>query len=71
MFALPDRPSLIESVFSSKEGSKVVCNLCGDDAQSFIDVIDEVCPTPVSSGEIWEIEIDIYISCALGTVGDT
>ena len=37
-----DLPSLIESIFSSKDEKDVVYGLQGDDAQNFIDVIDQV-----------------------------
>ena len=48
MFSLPDRSSLIESVFSSKDGSETVRGLCEGDAQSFIDVIDEARLLPLA-----------------------
>lgn len=35
-------PFLIEAIFSSKNEEDVVGGLQGDDAQTFIDVIDEV-----------------------------
>lgn len=39
------RISLITSIFSEQGGSEVVRHLRGEDAQAFIDVIDEVgCP---------------------------
>jgi hypothetical protein len=39
---MPERISLIATVFSDKTQVKAVKNLIGDDAQKFIDVIDEV-----------------------------
>jgi len=37
--------SLVEAALVSEDGVKVIGNLCGDDAQNFIDVIHEV-PSP-------------------------
>ena len=34
--------SLIGAIFTSKDEVRMICNLCGDDAQTFIDVIHEV-----------------------------
>ena len=50
VFSLSDRSSLIESVFSTKDGSNMVRDLGEDDAQSFIDVIDEV-PSTLACSE--------------------
>jgi len=44
-FALHELPSLIEAIFLDKNESRMIESLLGDDAQTFIDVIDEVCPT--------------------------
>lgn len=41
-FDPPELPSLIEEVFSSKDGGNIIRCLHGDDAQTFVDVIDEV-----------------------------
>jgi hypothetical protein len=41
-FAPHELPSLVEAIFSSKDESGIVRCLNGDDAQIFIDVIDEV-----------------------------
>lgn len=38
-------PSLIEAIFSSKDEDDAISCLLGDDAQTFIDVIDEARPT--------------------------
>ena len=40
-FALHELPSLIEVIFSSKDEGDTICRLLGDDAQAFVDVIDE------------------------------
>jgi len=46
-FAPYEVVSLIEAMFASKDGLKAVGGLSGDDAQTLIDVIDEVgCHTP-------------------------
>ena len=37
-----ERIPLIETIFSDRDKIEVVKRLCGDDAQSFVDVIDEV-----------------------------
>ena len=41
-FVPGDLPSLIESIFSSKDQEAVVYGLQRDDAQNFIDIVDEV-----------------------------
>lgn len=41
-FDPPELPSLIEEIFSSKDGGNTIRCLHGDDAQTFVDVIDEV-----------------------------
>jgi len=45
------RISLITDIFSDGEEIEVVRRLSGDDAQSFVDVIDEVIPHSFISGE--------------------
>ena len=45
-FALHEFPSLIEAIFSSKDESDAIRCLLGDDAQAFIDVIDEALDIP-------------------------
>ena len=45
-FSPEELPSLIEVLFSSKDEADEIRRLCGDDAQTFIDMIDEVCPPP-------------------------
>ena len=42
-FSLSKVIFLVETIFTSKEEIKVVCNLRGDDAQSFIDATHKVC----------------------------
>jgi len=61
-FAVPDRSSLIESVFSSKDGSNMVRDLRGDDAQSFIDVIDEVPSTLACSEQLIGTDADTLLT---------
>jgi len=41
-FALHELPSLIEVIFSSEDEGSMIRRLLGDDAQAFVDVIDEV-----------------------------
>ena len=41
-FALHELSSLIETVFSSTDADDAIRCLCVDDAQTFVDVIDEV-----------------------------
>ena len=65
---MPDRSALIESVFSSKDGIKTVRGLHEDDAQSFIDVIDEARSTPACHKEISGNEIDTFIFWTPGTI---
>lgn len=54
-FTPNELPSLIEVVFSSKDVNDTIRCLCANDAQTFIDMIDEVCPM-VSRREIRLIE---------------
>lgn len=46
-FALHELPSLIEAIFASKDEVDAIRCLFGDDAQTFIDVVDEVRSTLV------------------------
>ena len=57
---------MIEAVFSSTNEGDAIRRLCGDDAQTFIDVVDEVHSVPSSFHEIRLIEIDIGAFCRLG-----
>jgi len=66
---MSDRASLIESVFSSKNGIKMVRGLQEDDAQSFVDVIDEARSSSIRHDKIPGIKIDdTFTFCTLGTV---
>jgi hypothetical protein len=44
-FAPHELPSLVEAIFSSNDAGDATRSLVGDDAQTFVDVIDEACPT--------------------------
>ena len=55
-FALHELPSLIEAIFSNKDGGNTVNLLQGDDAQTFVNVIDEVRSL---LREIWMIKVDV------------
>ena len=44
-FTLHELPSLVEAIFSNNNASETIRSLLGDDAQTFVDVIDEVRPT--------------------------
>ena len=57
---------MIEAVFSSTNEGDAIRRLCGDDAQTFINVVDEVHSVPFSFYEIRLIEIDIGAFCRLG-----
>jgi hypothetical protein len=65
-FAPHELPSLVEAIFSSKDESSIVLCLHGDDAQLFIDVIDEVRSTLHLHRETRLIDIDIDTFCRLG-----
>lgn len=41
---LDERISLISDIFSDHDETREVRRLCGDDAQSFVDLVDEVFP---------------------------
>jgi hypothetical protein len=60
-FAPHELPPLVEAIFSSKDESGIARCLHGDDAQIFIDVIDEVRPVlPLHHGS-QSVEIDIDV----------
>ena len=40
----PERTSLIAAIFSNRDEIEMISHLCGNDAQSFIDAVDEVPP---------------------------
>jgi len=48
--AKDERVSLFAGVFADRGETEVVKRLCGDEAQSFVNVIDEVLPNPTSEG---------------------
>lgn len=68
-FALSERPSLIESVVSSKDESDAIHDLKEEDAQSFIDVIDEVHSTTARPVQITEIDVSAWIFHQSGASG--
>lgn len=44
-----ERASLLETIFSSRKATKIISRLRGRDAQTFIDVVDEVrYPSPTT-----------------------
>jgi len=47
--ATDQRISLITAIFSDHDETEAVKRLSGDDAQSFVDVIDEVLPSSLVS----------------------
>jgi hypothetical protein len=62
-----DRISLITTIFSDHDQVEMVGNLCGDDAQSFIDVIDEVSVcTPHLWGTGWLTRTQTSVPRRLG-----
>jgi hypothetical protein len=62
-FTLRELPSLIGAILSSKDENDTVRCLHGDDAQAFIDVIDEVRLILPLHYEILLIEIDFDAFC--------
>ena len=46
-----ERATLIVTIFSNRDEIEVIKQLCGDEAQTFVDVIYEVCPHPSHSEE--------------------
>ena len=62
-----DRIPLITSIFSDHDQVEILGNLCGDNAQSFIDVIDEVSARILHTGGTdWLIHTQTSASCRLG-----
>ena len=51
-----ERISLITTIFSDRNEIGVVQSLCGDDAQSFIDALDEVHSYIISSRPLTSIQ---------------
>ena len=56
-------PPLIEAIFSSKDESDMVHCLHGDDAQTFVDKMDEACSILITRHETWLIEINAGMFC--------
>jgi hypothetical protein len=56
--ATRERTSLITVIFSDSSEAEAVRLLCGDDAQAFVDVIDEVSPRILSSQQNRPIDFD-------------
>ena len=52
MFDPRELPSLIEVILSNQDEGDTIRRLLGDDAQAFIDVIDEACSPLVPCCEI-------------------
>ena len=52
------RISLITAIFSDHSVAKVAENLCRDDAQAFVDVVDEVLPHPSVQGK-WFTDMNL------------
>ena len=60
-------PLLVEAVFSSKNEREIIRSLSGDNAQTFVDVIDEARCTFGHHRDTRLIDVDIYTFCRLGT----
>jgi hypothetical protein len=45
-FSLHELPSLLEAIFSGNDEADAISRLLGDDAQAFIDVMDEALDSP-------------------------
>ena len=67
MFAQSELSPLIEVIFSGKDGSDMVRSLRGDDAQTFIDVMNEVPFCTLSSSQTMIDRFGIGTFCRLGT----
>ena len=63
-------PPLVEAVFSSKGEREIVRSLSGDNAQTFVDVIDEARSTFGRHRDTRLIDVGIYTFCRLGTGWD-
>ena len=48
-----ERVSLIVKIFSDRDQVEMVKNLCGDDAQTFVDMMDEASFGPLSFTKGW------------------
>ena len=56
--AMPERISLIATIFLDHNQIDMVGNLSGDDAQNFVDVVDEVSPHTNSRSKDKSTEFD-------------
>ena len=63
-FVPHELPSLMEAIFSSKDEGDIMHCLHGDDAQTFVDVIDEVRSTFV---RISQSKVDTNTFCRSDT----
>ena len=54
--AVDNRISLIMAIFSNRNVAEAVKHLCRDDAQAFVDVVDEVLPRSSVQGE-WPTDL--------------
>ena len=61
-FSQRELPLLVEAIFSSKDERDIIRCLRGDDAQAFINIIDEAC-SPPRHGETLPTEIDNDTFC--------
>ena len=59
-----ERISLIKTIFSNHNQVQMVANLSGDDAQTFIDVLDEVSVSACLPTKNWSA--DTHAPCLLG-----
>ena len=57
-----ERISLITDIFSDHDETEIVKRLRGDDAQSFIDVIDQVIPPVALKSKLVEMPIRCWIA---------
>ena len=69
-FASHELLFLIEAIFSSQDESDTIRRLTGDDVQTFVDVMDEVCSASTRRRDPVLIETNIDMLChqALGRV---
>ena len=59
-FAPHDLPSLIEVIFSSQDESDTIRRLLGDDAQAFVDVVDEARRMSTCGPILIKTDIDMF-----------
>ena len=62
-FALDERISLTKAIFSNREETEAVKNLHGNDAQSFVNILDEVLlhNHPSLKDKVIELNTDLFI----------